>query len=350
MLAILVIGVQSAAAARKQPTEQYAERLTYDPQTGEWLELAPPDPTTPEGQLELARATLARSDSTREFRRARKLLMKWVQNYYDSPRYPEALFYYADSEFQLGNFMKAYETYERLLDDYGATELAQRALRNELVIAEVFLSGRWRKVWRGVIRLPAYDEALDMLERIATNRAPGTPFAEAALKTKADYYYRNGEFSDAEQEYARLVREFPRSRYVRLAQLRSAQAAFASFHGVLFDDGALIEAEERFEQFRKSYPRAADEENVPLLLEQIRNMRAHKEYTIGRYYQRTKHPRAAAFYYRNVARYWPDTTWASMALAKLSVLGYGEERPADVEETPMQPLTPMGPGLPMPSR
>ncbi len=335
-------------AAEKRKAEQYAERLVYDPKTGEWLELAPPEPGTPDGDLELARATLARGDGARDFRRARKLLQRWIKTYFDSPRYAEALFYYADAEFQLGNLMKAYEHYERLLDDYGGTELAQRALRNELVIAEVFLSGRWRKVWRGVFRFPAYDEALDILERLATNRAPGTPIAEAALKIKADYYYGKGEFRDAEQEYARLAREFPRSRYVRLALLRSAQSAFASFPGVRFDDAGLVEAEERFEQFRRQYPRAAEEENVPLLLEQIRNSRAHKEYLIGRYYQRTKHPRAAGFYYRSVMQYWPDTTWAQLAQRRLDRLGYGEERPSDVEETPMQPMAPMGPALPLP--
>jgi len=345
---VLALAMRVDAAGRRR-TERRAERLTYDPRTGEWLELAPPEPGTPDGDLELARATLARGERRRDFSRARKMLRQWIKTYYDSPRFGEALFYYADAEFQLGNLMKAYESYERLLDDYGATELAQRALRNELVIAEVFLSGRWRKVWRGMVRLPAQDEALDILERLATNRAPGTPIAEIAIKTKADYYYGKGEFADAEQEYARLAREFPRSRYTRLALLRSAQAALASFPGIKFDDGALVEAEERFEQFRKRYPQVADAENVPLLLEEIRNSRAHKEYTIGQYYERTKHPRAAAFYYRSVMTYWPDTTWAMMAQGRLGGLGYIEERPSDVEETPMQPLSPMGPAMPLPS-
>ncbi len=341
-------GLTSSLEGAKKPTEQYAERLTYDPVTGEWLELPPPRPGTPEGELEMARSILARAESKRDLRKARKLLEKWVRTYYDSPHYPEALFYFADAQFQLGNFMKAYELLERLLDDYGTTELADRALRTEIVIAEVFLSGRWRKVWGGMIRLPADEEALDILERIATNRAPGTPYAEQAIKIKADYYYAKGEFLDAEQEYARLAREFPRSRYVKLALLRSAQSAFASFHGVKFDDGALIEAEERFEQFRRKYPKAAEEENVPLLLEQIRNSRAHKEFTIGKYYERTKHPRAAAFYYRNVIEFWPDTTWAVMAEGRLGRLGYEEERAPELEETPMQPMSPFGPALPLP--
>jgi len=334
-------------AAKEGSKESYPERLTYDPKTGEWLELAPPEPGTEDGDLELARATLARAESRLDFLRARKLLKQWLKTYYDSSRYAEALFHYADAEFQLGNLMTAYETYERLLDEQKGSELAQRALRNEIVIAEVFLSGRWRKVWGGVIRLPAYEEALDILERIATNRAPGTPLAEQAIKIKADHHYAKGEFTEAEQEYARLAREFPRSRYTRLALLRSAQAAYASFPGVKFDDSALVEAEERFEQFRKRYPEAADEENVPLLLEQIRNSRAQKEFTVGRYYERTKHPRAAAFYYRSVIKYWPDTTWAMLAQARLERLGAEVERPSDVEETPLQPLPPMGPGLPL---
>jgi outer membrane assembly lipoprotein YfiO len=336
-----------AWAAEKEDKETYPERLTYDPKTGEWLELPPPEPGTEDGDLELARATLARAEKRNDFLRARKLLKGWITTYYDSKRYPEALFYYADAEFQLGNLMKAYETYERLLDEQKGSDLGQRALRNEIVIAEVFLSGRWRKIWGGVIRMPAYEEALDILERVATNRAPGTAFAEQAIKIKADYHYNKGEFTDAEQEYARLARDFPRSRYTRLALLRSAQAAYASFPGVKFDDSALVEAEERFEQFRKSHPQAAEEENVPLLLEQIRNSRAQKEFTVGRYYEKTKHPRAAAFYYRSVVKYWPDTTWAVLAQGRLDRIGSQPERPSDVEETPLQPLPPMGPGLPM---
>lgn len=340
---------RSVVAADKED-ERYAERLIYDPKTGDWLEVAPPEPGTAEGDLEIARATLARADSKREFRKARKLLKNWVRTYHDSPHYGEALFYYADAEFQLGNFMKSYELYERVLDDYGATELADRALRNEIEVAQVYLSGRWRKIWGGIIRMPAYEEALDILERIATNRAPGTPHAEKALKLKADYYYQKGEFEDAERAYARLSREFPRSRFVRLALLRSAQSALASFPGVKFDDSALIEAEERFEQFRKRYPKAAEEENVPLLIEQIRNSRAQKEYTVGRFYERTKHPHAAAFYYRSVMKYWPDTTWASLAEGRLAKLGYDEVRDADVEETPMQPMSPLGPMMPLPGQ
>jgi outer membrane assembly lipoprotein YfiO len=350
LFAVLAAFLSLAAptpAAEKDNKETYPERLTYDPKTGEWLELPPPEPGTEDGDLEIARATLARAEKRTDFMRARKLLKQWVSTYYDSRRYPEALFYYADAEFQLGNLMKAYETYERLLDEQKGSDLAQRALRNEIVIAEVFLSGRWRKIWGGVIRMPAYEEALDILERVATNRAPGTAFAEQAIKIKADYHYNKGEFTDAEQEYARLARDFPRSRYTRLALLRSAQAAYASFPGVKFDDSALVEAEERFEQFRKNHPQAAEEENVPLLLEQIRNNRAQKEFTVGQYYEKTKHPRAAAFYYRSVVKYWPDTTWAVLAQGRLDRLGSQPERPSDVEETPLQPLPPMGPGLPM---
>ncbi len=333
-------------AKEDQEPERYAERLIYDPKTGEWLELAPPEPGTPEGDLEIARATLARAENRHALMRARNLLKKWIKVYYDSERYPEALFYYADSEFQLGNYMQAYETYERLLDEQKGTDLAQRVLRNEIVIAEVFLSGRWRKIWGGLIRMPAKEEALDILERIATNRAPGTPFAEQAIKIKADYYYSRGEFTDAEQEYARLAREFPRSRYAQLALMRSAQASYASFPGVKFDDAALVEAEERFEQFRKKFPQLAQDENVPLLLEQIRNSRAQKEYTVGQYYERTKHTRAAAFYYRSVIKYWPDTTWAVLAQGRLENLG-DVERPSDVEGSPLEPMPPMGPALPM---
>jgi outer membrane protein assembly factor BamD (BamD/ComL family) len=165
------------------------------------------------------------------------------------------------------------------------------------------------------------EEALQMLDRIIDDWARDTPVAEQALRLKGDYHYLNGEFDEAELAYARLARDFPRGRYHKLAMLRSGQSAFARFPGIEFDSADLLEAEVYLTDFQERYPQDAGEYGVPQQLNRIRETRAQKEYTIGRYYEKTRAVDAAAFYYDLVVQTWPETTWAAEARSRLVALG-----------------------------
>ncbi|UCG33747.1 MAG: outer membrane protein assembly factor BamD [Phycisphaerales bacterium] len=326
VLAAALLGVGLAgfpAFAKDDPEdleERYPERLVYDPQAQEWLAEEPPEPGTPDGDLAIARNLIARG----EYKQADKALQQWIADYaYESPRHPEAVFLFGRVEFERENFMRAHRRYLEVLNNWPGTEWADRALRGNFVIAEVFLGGHRRK-WLGMPLFHAYDEALDILDDIIVNH-PNTVLAEQALKTKADYYFRKGEFELAEDAYAQLARDYPAGQYVREAMLQSARAALASFPGVKFDDAALVEAEERFYQFMRVFPQHAAGEDVGLILEDIRAKRAEKEFSIAEYYERAKEPQAAVFYYRLVRDGWPGTTWATLAEARLANLDWAAE-------------------------
>ncbi|HEX2971192.1 MAG TPA: outer membrane protein assembly factor BamD, partial [Tepidisphaeraceae bacterium] len=186
-----------------------------------------------------------------------------------------------------------------------------------------------QKVW--IFRFPAYEEGLDILEKVV-QRVPGAALAEDAIKSKADYYYRNGEFALAETEYARLAQEFPRGRYPRLALLMSAQSALARFPGVAYDDSALLEARERFVSFRERYPEFAEQENIEAFLRRIDETLAQKHLMVGKWYGRQKHPESAMIYYREVVSRWPNSAAAADARERLAVVG--TMRPAG--PTPME--------------
>jgi len=325
-LILASLALVPCAAAQTAEEKSHAERLEFDPQTGRWNPIAAPLPGTEAGDLELARASLARE----EFDAARSALKTWRDSHPDSERQAEGLFYSADVEVSAvqaghsGDLMKAYEWYERILDNHAGTPWADRALRRELIIAEMFLfKGVKQWVWGGVLRVSATEEALDILNRLIDQRAPGTALAEQALRLKADYHYNAGEFLEAEIDYARLARDYPRGRYERLALLRSADAAFAGFAGVDFDDKPLLEADERYRRYADQYPDSAAAEGVGQRLERIRENRAEKEFRTGRFYERTHQTRAAAYYYRFVVDKWPDTTAARDARARLELLDPG---------------------------
>jgi len=328
-LASLLMVLVTASMCAAGDEESYHERLEYDAQTGQWVAIAPPIPGTAEGDLALARLRLAQG----EYKKARKAFKKWFKAYPDSPHWPEALFYTAETEVSAedvkpkkGDLIKAYEWLEELLEGWPGTELADRAIRKEMIIAEMLLfKDRKQRVWGGLLWLSGKEEALQMLDRIIDDWARDTPVAEQALRLKADYHYLAGEFDEAELTYARLARDYPRGRYHKIALLRSGESAFARFPGVAFDDADLLEAEVYFTDFKDRYAQDAADYGVPQKLNRIRESRAHKEYTIGRYYEKTRVIEAAAFYYRLVDQNWPETTWAAEARNRLVALGAAAE-------------------------
>jgi outer membrane protein assembly factor BamD (BamD/ComL family) len=103
--------------------------------------------------------------------------------------------------------------------------------------------------------------------------------------------------------------------------LRSAEAANAAFPGVFFDDRQLVEAEVRYQQLEAVFPEYAAAENVETRLEGIREQRAEKDLEVAKWYERTRQPGAAEFYYRLILRDWPGTLGAHEARARLRAMG-----------------------------
>jgi len=328
LLRIVTCTLLAALAApgfAQDKDETYYERLEYDPDSGEWKEIPPPIPGTEAGDLALARSLLARG----EYDAARAAFKDWFKKYPNSTLYNEALFYAAETEVSAedaddknGDLIQAYEWLEELLEASRGTDLADRAIRKELIIAEMLLfKDRKVRKLKGTIWLSGEDEALDMLNRVADMWAPDTPLAEQALRIKADYHFLTGEYEEAETNYARLMRDFPRGRYHKVAMLRSGQSALARFPGVEYDEADLLEAEVYFRDFQREYPQEAAEYQIPQTLDRLTESLAQKEYTVGRFYERVKKIDAAAFYYRYVARAFPHTTWAAEAEGRLVALG-----------------------------
>lgn len=297
--------------------ETYAERYTFDAERNAWSADQDPVPNTEAGDLELARRALARGES----KTAKKLLKKWVKTYgTDAPRYDEALFYLGDVEFQRRNYMKAHERYKELIDGYPGSAFIERAVRRDFIVAETFLAGEKQK-FLGLAMFSADEEALEILEDIIAGH-PGSEMAEQAVRTRANHFYREGDFDAAAIELDRITRDYPRSRYARTASLRSAQATLASFPGVEFDASPLLAAEEKFRQFQRAHPRFAEQQRVDLVLDRIRNSQAEKLYVVAEYYERVRRPLAARSYYESLAKRWPESTWGASARDRLTVMGY----------------------------
>jgi TolA-binding protein len=320
-MALLLVGalLGSVVLADESQEQRFREREVLDPETGEWVaEQETPDAAAGDA-LDEARGLLAIGKP----RDARKLVNNWLKTIPDDARYFEALFLLGETYFWSRDFWKAGERFQTVAEN-AAGPLFRRANEYCVDVARAFLSGEPRIFWR-IFRVPAYDDGLEILDRV-WQREPGSPLGEMALKLKADYFFQNGDFDLAQDEYANLAQQYPSGRFIQLAMLRTAESAEAAFPGIKFDASPLIDADVRYRQFQDAFPTHARRENVSERIEGIRQQRAEKDLDIAGWYERTNRPDAAQFYYLEILEDWPDTLAATEARARLRALGVDVEQ------------------------
>lgn len=306
-------GIAHAEAVMDAPDQPRSEQLRWDASRGEWVEKAPPEPGTAEGDLAIAQQAFGDGD----YGRANRLIKKWFKSYDESAGiYPNAVLLKAKIQKARERYYEAYLTLDVFLDDYSSSVVIEEALIELFNIAEVQLSGVKRRNWMGFRWGSMEDTGLEILDEISASYA-NTSLAEQALKAKGDYFFANGDFGLAEIEYNRLTQEYPNSRYYRYALRRSADSALAGFAGTRFDDAPLIEAAERYDVYRRQFPGLAEQEGIGLILNDIRERRATKEFEIGRFYDRVGQGNAATIYYRSTKENWPETIAANRASNEL---------------------------------
>jgi outer membrane assembly lipoprotein YfiO len=253
-----------------------------------------------------------------QYRSAVSAANRFLKLYDDPAGREEVMMLAGQAEVKRGRLFQGYEWFEKLLAEYPQGRFANQALEREFDVAEAFLAGK-KRIVLGFLRLPARDEGLDILSRIAEH-VPGSALAERALMRIADDRYGRREWIDAADAYDRYLASFPQGAKAGEAMLKAAEATHRSFAGVAHDETPLIEAEQRYRQLAGQYPVSAAEVGVEATVEQIRAARADKMLEEGRFYERINKPQAAAFSYRRVIDTYPQTDAAEQARAALERL------------------------------
>lgn len=290
--------------------------LVYDPAAKDWIEQPPPPTGTAERDLYDVRVLIR----DQKYRQALASL-----DAFDKGRgiqhalYSESLILRAQALVGQKRFEDAHEVLQKFLSEFRGMELTGEALRLEFVVAEAFLAGAKRRFLR-IFKIKDVDFGYRILDEISTDY-PDSPLAELALKRKGDHLASVGEHDLAELEYARMLRDYPRSRYHEYALARTAESALASFGGVEFDEAALIEAEERYRDYLAQYAVNAERAGVKRILEGINETKAEKDFQIGAYYERTDHVGSAVYYYRFVLEEYPGSIASVKARERLELIG-----------------------------
>jgi len=301
----------------------------YEWQAGKWVKAATPAEGTPAGEL----ALVGDHFEAGRHGKAIKAAKKFKKRYPFDANYEEVCLLAGKAEMARDRHWQAFEWFERQLDHFPAGKHCDEALKLEYEVADAFLGGE-KRVTLGVFKLNATDEALEILMRIAEH-APGTELAAKSLLRIADHYYLTDKWVEAVNAYDIFLQLFPRSARSGYAAGQAAQAAWASFEGIRFDETPLLEAEQRLKSFIESYPAEARKIGARQTLQQITAARAQKLFETARLYERVGKPASAAFYYKQIIASYPGTQWAKDASLAVAVFSQAHtDRPPPVVKKP----------------
>jgi outer membrane assembly lipoprotein YfiO len=281
--------------------------------TGDFVQLAEPDPATPEGRLQLIRRTLVSGDADR----AEQDAEDWIEANPGSDLMPEAMLLKGDAIAAQGDYYRSLEDYELVITLYPGTQQYRTAIEREYDIAKLYTGGLRRKGrWVGLRLFDADDTGVELLIRVQ-ERLPGSALGERASIDIGDYYFDKGDMEMASEAYDLFLLNYPESRQREWATLRLIQSSLARYKGPEFDPSGLTDAAQRLREYQRDYPAAAEKIGAEALMVRINESLAKKKLVTAQWYEERGLERGAITMYRNVVTDYPGSAAAQEALAQL---------------------------------
>ena len=242
-----------------------------------------------------------------------------IKNYPASSLAPRAQYRIAELYLAQGNASKAFDNYQTLITRYPDTSEFEKAVAQQVVIANEFLQGR-RMVFLGMAILPGTERAQKMYEAILQN-APYSKHAPIAQFNLGLAFERQNEIGQARKAYQTVLDKYPNSDVCDDALYQIAYVYMISgLSGNSQDLSSLILAKETYEDFLLQYPRSEKVAQARENLQRIGADEASDLLRIAKYYDWSRNYKAAIIYYNDIVRKQPKTPGAEFAKTRIEEL------------------------------
>jgi outer membrane protein assembly factor BamD (BamD/ComL family) len=282
----------------------------------------------------------------------------------------EALYYEAECLRLQGELPKAADVYADLLKKFAMNPYRDLAVQHIYEIANFWLQDTWQEVresqekregkrWFVTPRFVSFEKrkpfldregrAMERLKDVAIYEGKGGAYADKALYLCGYVDWFNENFSDADQDFSQLYKDFPESPYAPYAIELAIKAKLMSTGGEAYDGRRVAEARKLVDEALRM-PQLSEEKKQALmrLLNCINAHQAEKDFQMAEFWRRTGHPGSAYFYYEIVRRRYPNTDAATRATQRMLAIRAKMEKeqadklgpPPEVETRPTEMLPP----------
>lgn len=234
------------------------------------------------------------------YSRAATVYRSIVRRYPVSPSAPAAQFRLAELIDQGGSANRAFEAYQKLVEDYPQSREFDRALAAQLAIADGFMARR------------RYERASEMYNALIAN-APFAKFAPEAQFKLGQSLESARKYGEAIAAYQIILDRYPSSDYADDALYQIGYVQLTEAMGRSQDLSAAIDAKNTFEEFLMEYPNSEKAAQARDNLDRMTGREAGDLLSIARFYDRNSNYRAAVIYYADLVRRQPGTDDAKLA-------------------------------------
>ncbi|MCB9848624.1 MAG: outer membrane protein assembly factor BamD [Phycisphaeraceae bacterium] len=348
----LIPALPGALALWCIPAGALAQSVEYNLDDNEgWVEVARPEPGTPEAVIAEARSILVDGSPGRAY----AIIDKWIREndpksenprvktdrgieYVggDSPWLPNAYLLRGDCLLAMDREWHALADYEiNIAERFPESEVFPVALERQFGIAKLYLGGLRRRLL-GFRLESAADDAIEALLRIQ-ERMPQSELAERAAIEVMDYYYRTGQLQLATTMSDIYLANYPRGQRRVEALTLAIRANIALYRGPTYDGASLLDAREQIKRLLLLYPIAAEKEGLGRAqLVAIDEASADQLLDTARWYFQRGDAPSARYTLKRLVREYPGSQAAGVALRTMEQRGWATPLPEQEASTEAQ--------------
>lgn len=299
------------AAMGSSPAVAY---WVWTPESGKWVNPKYAVKDTASDQFAYATLLYQQKEYKRAIREFRQLIHHYPRSTHASQgQYHIGLCYEA-----MGRFYEAFQSYQKVIDSYPYSEQIEEIIQRQYEIGNLYATGHKEKflIWSIV---PAKDKAVLIYRQVVEN-APYGPIADKAQYKLGVVLQELGQFDQAQEAFATLVKNYPDSDLIEEARYQLASSAYQRALEPAYDQGAASIARREFESLAQEYPEAPIGQDAQKAAAILRTREAKKEFDAGQFYERTGRWGSALLYYESVAQQYGDTEWGPKAVARIEAI------------------------------
>ena len=217
-----------------------------------------------------------------------------------------------------GKDEKAFQHYQKVLEKYPKMTNAQDVLERELIIANKFLGGKWRKLWGYIPIPPTQDKKVEMYEKIV-KVAPYSTVAPQAQMNIGAAREKQKNYAQAVKAYERTADKYAeREPIASDALYKAGLASLKQSKTADYDQNAAGNAISTFSDFAALHP---DDKRIPETqkrIEELKTEQARGAYMVAKFYEKKKKWSGALIYYNEVLVKDPNCKFAAEARQRIT--------------------------------
>ena len=267
---------------------------------------------TPKEQFDFAKSLF----DLGEFQKAYPEFRKVIKFFAKSFEAAEAQFYIGACYEKLDKPYNAYLAYQKVIDKYPFSNKMDAVLEREFNIAAI-LSETNTKVLG--LTFPQHHLAIEIYQKIIAN-APYNKLAPLSQYRIGLVLKSVGRFSEAKEQFQKVVNEYPESEWAEPAKYEVALSASKASLAPEYDQELTKEAKERFEIFVETHPDVDLTENAQQMMGELEDKEAEKDFGVAQFYEKQKEYQSAVLYYESILSRYQKSKWAQKALERIRLL------------------------------